>query len=52
MNLEKMITPEYKKERHIVDDLYEPYHKRHNLDHIPRGRRSESKSYLELMWEY
>lgn len=51
-NLEKMITPEYKKERFIVDDPYEPYHKRHNFDHLPRGKFKQSKSYIQLMWEY
>jgi len=52
MNLERMITPEYKKRRFIVDDPYEPYHKRHDFDHVPRGKRVVGMSYIQHMWEY
>ncbi|KAI1278073.1 39S ribosomal protein L35, mitochondrial [Halotydeus destructor] len=50
--LEKMVTPEYKKTRHFLDDPYEPYHKRHNFDLVPRGQDKVSKSYIQLMYEY
>lgn len=51
-DLEKMITPEYKKERYIVDDPYAPYHKRHGFDSLPRGKKKLSTSYIQHMWEY
>lgn len=50
--LEEMITPELKKQRFFVDDPYEPYHKRHGMDMLPRGKSKLSSSYIKLMYEY
>lgn len=50
--LEKMITPEYKKARHFVNDPYKPYHKRHGIDVLPRGKDRMETHYLKLLWEY
>lgn len=50
--LEKMITPEFKKQRYFVNDPYEPYHKRHGMDVVPAGQRKVSTSYMKSMYEY
>lgn len=50
--MERMITPEYKKERHFVDDIYAPYHKRHYFEALPRGKKSLTVNYFDLIHEY
>jgi len=50
--LERMITPDVKKPRYFVDDPFAPYHKRHDFDIVPRGKRKLSTSYAKLMYDY
>jgi hypothetical protein len=50
--MERMITPEYKKERHFVDDIYKAYHKRHYFESLPRGKTEKKTNYFDLMYEY
>jgi hypothetical protein len=50
--LEEMITPQWKKPRHFIDDEYEPYHVRHGMDMVPRGKKKVAKSYVQCMYEY
>ena len=50
--LEKMITPEVKKERHFIDDPYAPYHKRHGMDCGPYGKQKTQKSYIKTTFDY
>lgn len=52
LDCEKMINPDIKKQRHFIDDPYEPYHKRHNFDVVPRGKFKVGTSYFKLMYEY
>jgi len=49
--LEKMIDPKYKKVRHFVDDIYNPYHSRTNYDCCPRGKSKISSSYINLLFK-
>lgn len=50
--LEKLITPNFKKTRHFIDDPYEPYHKRHGIDVLPATVTRKSTSYFKLIDEY
>ena len=51
-DLEKMIAPDIKKERHFIDDIYAPYHKRHGIDICPHDRMSIGKSYVKMRDDY
>ena len=50
--LEQLLTPEIKKERHFVDDIYAPYHKRHYFESLPRGKTELKVNYFDLMYQY
>lgn len=44
--LEKMISADYKRSRYFIDDIYEPYHRRTDIDICPPGQRKVCKSYI------
>lgn len=51
-DLEKMIAPDIKKPRYFIDDPYEPYNKRHDIDFVPHGKLSVGKSYVKMKEDY
>ncbi|RWS14861.1 39S ribosomal protein L35: mitochondrial-like protein [Dinothrombium tinctorium] len=54
LQLEKMITPIFKKPKYFIDDPYEPYQKRHNFECVPYGKNHNriSSSYIKQVHEY